>query len=225
MQGRFVRATSGDGSPHLEGSFDSGSNSSQHGREIEIEAEAEGLTSSEEGEAEMETQPMEVVEGPSNSSVNYCVKLQDTDSKEADGQQVAADIASGSSGSSIRVKSRVKQNLSGGESSSLGPILMGSAAEGMKAFWGAIHDTTSSEMISSAVVASPSSNVTSATLTEVGGSSVAYSIKDNSGVFAVDDENDDDSGDEARDLCDENGEMLHEESGSKKRFRRHTIAY
>jgi hypothetical protein len=234
-----VRATSGsgDGSPQLEGSFDIQNNATQRSRdikaeiEVEAEAEAEGLTSSEEGEgegegegqAEVDSHPMELAEGPSICFDDNCSGRRDT------GTEKDRDDDSSSSGSSLRVKSRGKQHQPGGETSSLSAVPMGSAAEGMKAFWGAIHDTSSSAKSpspsSSSSTALAPSHAAFATSQAVEGSSVAATLKEKSGDFMVDDEVEDGSGDEARDLWDENGEILHEESGSKKRFRRHTIAY
>lgn len=234
-----MRATSGsgDGSPQLEGSFDMQHNATQRSRdieaEIEVEAEAEGLTSSEEGEgegegegqAELDSHPMEMAEGPTICSDDNCSGRRDTGTeKDRDGD-------SSTSGSSLRVKIRGKQHQPGGETSSLSAVPMGSAAEGMKAFWGAIHDTSSStkspspSSSSSAAPALAPSYAAFATSQAVEGSSGATTLKEKSGDSMVDDEVEDGSGDEARDLWDENGEILHEESGSKKRFRRHTIAY
>lgn len=203
-----------DGSSPLEGSFDSDTGlsvvSHRNGR---AEGEADGLTSSEEGEA----YPMEVVEAPSASSsddakdspsANVGASVpKDTDIVCSLTVQSVSDVAF-SSGSNGRSKSRVKQQC--GEGS--GTVSMGSAMDGMKAFWGAIHEIPSA-------VPQPSQkgfidNTDSVERGEL-----------ERGLPVSSREESEEEVDDANGLWTENGEALANDQESKKRFRRYTIAY
>lgn len=201
-----------DGSSPLEGSFDSDAGiSSDLNRNARSEGENDGVTSSEEGEA----YPMEVVEPPSVSASDHSkdslsanigvAALRDSGCVDSSAIQAAGDIVL-LSGNSSRSKSRGKQQC--GEGS--GSASMGSAMDGMKAFWGAIHEPPST------VPPSQQSN-------HIGDSQDANRVELETGPLESSKEECQEE--EVDGLWTENEESLGDGSESKKRFRRYTIAY
>jgi hypothetical protein len=210
-----VRAA--DGSSPLEGSFDSDTGLSvDSNKNARSEGETDGVTSSEEGEA----YPMEVVEASSISASDYAkdsicanidmAALRDSDCVGTSATQSAGDVVL-HSGSNSRSKSRGKQQCGDGS----GAASMGSAMDGMKAFWGAIHEPPSTVLQFSQRPHGGDTEDTDRAELEIG--PLALSKESEEEVEEEDDE--------ADGLWTENGESRAKCSESKKRFRRYTIAY
>jgi hypothetical protein len=185
-------------------------------RNARSEGETDGVTSSEEGEA----YPMEVVEASSISASDYAkdsvcanigiAPLRDSDRVGTAATQ-SADDAVLLTGSNSRTKSRGKQQCGEG----YGAASMGSAMDGMKAFWGAIHEP-------------PPTLLQSSQRSHVGDAEDTNRADLETGPLAPSKESEEEveeEDDEAERLWNENGELLANRSESKKRFRRYTIAY
>lgn len=200
-----------DGSSPLEGSFDSDAGlPADSNRNARLEGENDGVTSSEEGEA----YPMEVVEPPSVSASDHskdslCANIGDSSFVDSSAIQAAGDTVL-PIGNNSRSKSRGKQQC--GEGS--GSASMGSAMDGMKAFWGAIHEPPST------VLQSQQSN-------HLGDSQDANRVELETGPLESSKEEckEEEEEEEMDGLWTENAESLGDGSESKKRFRRYTIAY
>lgn len=205
-----------DGSSPLEGSFDSDAGLSVDlNRNTRSEGEIDGVTSSEEGEGE--AYPMEVVEASSVSVSDYtkeslCANIgiaavRDSDHVVSSATQSAGD-ASLVTGINTHSKSRGKQQCGEGH----GTASMGSAMDGMKAFWGAIHEA-------------PSTTLQSPRRTHVADTQDTQRGEVEMEPLAPSKEESEEEVDEVDGLWTENGESLANGSESKKRFRRYTIAY
>ena len=235
IQGRFVRAVDGS-SPLGESSdtrdtdIDTDKNLTGVGyREADYkEPEMDGVTSSEEGEINQPMDVSEVETSPSDTGGFFTSEGSAEDLRLA--AALVADFSnhtdsSSSSDGSIRNFSRHKQQL-GSQRAGEG---QGSAADGMKAFWGVIHESSSSSSlnIASAMVSlsyDPASK-DGITVQENGGRAIRHKAEENT----EESENEDKiENDEAVDLWSENDNvegLSDMDSQTKKRFRRYTIAY
>ena len=189
------------------------------------EPEIDGVTSSEEGEMNQAMDISEVETSPSDSAGFLISEDSSEDLRLA--AALVADFSNhrDNSNSSIRGFNRHKQHLT----SQKAEEGQGSAAEGMKAFWGVIHESSSSSSfnIASAMVSLSYDTASKDGLAAQGsvGSESRRNAEEN--VEESDNEDKIENG-EAVNLWSEsnNVEGLTDlDSQRKKRFRRYTIAY
>lgn len=200
----------------------------ENGKVDDKELDTDGVTSSEDGELHL----MDVTEPDAENSPSHSGGCLISENSAEDLRLAAALVADFSnhadSSSSMRGFSRNKQYLGTqkvGEGQAQG---QGSAVDGMKAFWGAIHESSSSSSlnITSAILSLSSDTDPNDSSTDILAQKGIGNESRNIYQESVAESDDESEHDEAVDLWDENGEMLDDQRiNSHKRFRRHTIAY
>lgn len=213
-----------DGSSHLEGSFDSVSD--PHNPK-----EGEGQIIIENSMKPMDIEIFSVEEEggrtsteASDDTFTVTVDEEDVTTAEAD-SFIENDMKL--TDEFHKVRHRVSSNGGGSRAQGMGIGLpMGSAMDGMKAFWGAIHESSSSSSGSG----DPVSVSVDMTVPSVPFSIVAAIPPATTSGYMIEAEELEEDGEgeeeEEGDLWDENGEVkVGQGRSERKRFRRHTIAY